>query len=95
MVAFGHAGDGNVHLCVLKDDIPDDKWRDILNDTMEKLYGKAYELGGLVSGEHGVGKGKRKYFIENTDPLERELMINVKKSFDEFNLLNPHNGYAK
>lgn len=95
MVAFGHAGDGNVHLCVLKDDIPDDKWRDNLNDTMEKLYGKAYELGGLVSGEHGVGKGKRKYFIENTDPLERELMINVKKSFDEFNLLNPHNGYAK
>ena len=95
MVAFGHAGDGNVHLCVLKDDIPDDKWRDILNDTMEKLYGKAYELGGLVSGEHGVGKGKRKYFIENTDPLQRELMINVKKSFDEFNLLNPHNGYAK
>lgn len=95
MVAFGHAGDGNVHLCVLKDDIPDDKWRDILNDTMEKLYGKAYELGGLVSGEHGVGKGKRKYFIENTDPLERELMINVKKSFDEFNLLNPHDGYAK
>ena len=95
MVAFGHAGDGNVHLCVLKDDIPDDKWRDILNDTMEKLYGKAYELGGLVSGEHGVGKGQRKYFIENTDPLERELMINVKKSFDEFNLLNPHNGYAK
>ncbi|MGN0901683.1 MAG: FAD-binding oxidoreductase [Succinivibrio sp.] len=95
LVAFGHAGDGNVHLCILKDSIPDDKWPSILHETMEKLYAKSYELGGVISGEHGVGKGKRDFLLMNIDPLYREIMIGVKKSFDEFNLLNPHNGYAK
>ena len=94
IVAFGHAGDGNVHLCVLKDNIADEKWPEVLHNTMEKLYKKSYELGGVVSGEHGVGKGKRDFFLQNTPEEYRSLMIGVKKSFDEFNLLNPHSGYG-
>ena len=55
---------------------------------------KSYELGGVVSGEHGVGKGKRDFFLQNTPDEYRSLMLGVKKSFDEFNLLNPHSGYG-
>ena len=94
IVAFGHAGDGNVHLCVLKDQIVDDLWPQVLHETMEKLYKKSYELGGVISGEHGVGKGKRDFFLQNVNTEQRNLMIGVKKAFDPDNLLNPHNGYA-
>ena len=94
IVAFGHAGDGNVHLCVLKDSIEDTAWPKVLHDTMEKLYKKAYELGGVVSGEHGVGKGKRDFLLQNIAPEQRELMLGIKKAFDPDNLLNPHSGYA-
>ena len=61
---------------------------------MEKLYKKAYELGGVVSGEHGVGKGKRDFLLQNIAPEQRELMLGIKKAFDPDNLLNPHSGYA-
>lgn len=94
IIAFGHAGDGNVHLCVLKDDIDIEKWPEVLREVLHKLYKKVYELGGLLSAEHGIGKSKREFFLENTCPLERDLMLGVKKAFDEFNLLNPHDGYA-
>lgn len=94
IVAFGHAGDGNVHLCVLKDDIADDLWPKVLHETMEKLYRKSYELGGVISGEHGVGKGKRDFLLQNMTLEQRDLMVGVKKAFDPNNLLNPHSGYA-
>ena len=94
IVAFGHAGDGNVHLCLLKDDIADDLWPKVLHETMEKLYRKSYELGGVISGEHGVGKGKRDFLLQNMTLEQRDLMVGVKKAFDPNNLLNPHSGYA-
>lgn len=94
IVAFGHAGDGNVHLCVLKDSIDDKQWPEILKNTMEKLYKKAYQLGGVASGEHGIGKDKREFFLQNTKEEYRDLMIGIKKSFDKYNLLNPRNGYS-
>ena len=94
IVAFGHAGDGNVHLCVIKDEIKDEDWPLILDRTLGRIYDAVYELGGRLSGEHGVGKGKRKYYLEHVNPQERNLMIAVKRAFDEHNLFNPHDGYT-
>lgn len=94
IVPFGHAGDGNVHLCVLKDNLSDDKWPELLDRTLDALYDSAYSLGGLISAEHGIGKAKRKYFLKHVDPAVRELMLGVKHSFDPNNLLNPHDGYS-
>lgn len=95
IVAFGHAGDGNVHLCIIKDKISDDKWPSVLRETLHLLYKRVYALGGLLSAEHGIGKSKREYYLENVDTSERALMLGIKKAFDEFNLLNPHDGYAE
>lgn len=66
MVSFGHAGDGNVHLCVVRGDRDLKTWHKELKANMDKTYHKAYELGGITSGEHGIGISKRRYFLRET-----------------------------
>jgi len=88
--SFGHAGDGNLHVYLLKDDLPEDEWQKRLNKGMELMYEKAKALDGQVSGEHGIGLAKRPYLKESLDPLNLELMRGIKKVFDPKNILNPH-----
>ena len=57
---------------------------------MEKIYEKAAQLGGKVSGEHGIGFAKKPYLRESLDPETIELMSGIKKAFDPKNILNPH-----
>lgn len=94
IVAFGHAGDGNVHLCVLKDQISDSEWPARLDRVLRLVYQSAYDKGGMLSGEHGIGKAKRRYYLEHANKDERELMLKVKAAFDPENLFNPHDGYT-
>ncbi len=93
MVGFGHAGDGNVHLCVLREDRDDKTWEKELDQNLEKLYEKAYSYGGLISGEHGIGVSKKKYLKKFTNHINLDLMKNIKKSFDERQILNPEVSY--
>ncbi|MBQ6137639.1 MAG: FAD-binding oxidoreductase [Kiritimatiellae bacterium] len=88
--SFGHAGDGNLHIYVLKDDLGDDEWKSKLSAVFEDLYGKARELGGQVSGEHGIGFAKKPYLAESLSPAVRALMRGIKGVFDPKNILNPH-----
>jgi len=87
--SFGHAGDGNLHIYVLKDDLPEDVWKKKLNDVFDEMYTKARELGGKVSGEHGIGYAKRPYLQESMGSKGMELIKNIKLSFDPKNILNP------
>ena len=82
MIPFGHAGDGNVHLCVVRGDRDDVTWEKELKENLSVLYSKAHELGGLVSGEHGIGLSKQKYLLETTPAVNIALMRNIKKAFD-------------
>lgn len=93
LVSFGHAGDGNVHLCVVKGDIPSDKWEEKLNSVLTRIYKKAGELGGLISGEHGIGLAKKKYFEKASSPEVLDLMRQIKQSFDKKGILNPRKSY--
>ena len=86
---FGHAGDGNLHIYVLKDDLTEDQWKNKLNEAMDHMYAKAKELEGEVSGEHGIGYAKKEYLHRSLDPISIELMRGIKKVFDPKNLLNP------
>ena len=88
--SFGHAGDGNLHAYILKDDLSDTIWQERLNLTMEKMYAKAHELDGQVSGEHGIGFAKRSYLNESIQPEIIGLMQGIKHVFDPNNILNPH-----
>ena len=87
--SFGHAGDGNLHIYVLRDQLGGDDWNTTLNATFAELYGKARSLGGKVSGEHGIGYAKKSYLVESLSPEERALMKGIKQVFDPFSILNP------
>ena len=95
MISFGHAGDGNVHLCVVRGGRSEQLWQSELNANLEKLYAKAKELGGLISGEHGLGVSKRSYFFAETPAANVDLMNAIKKSFDTKGILNPEISYVK
>ncbi|MBQ7011345.1 MAG: FAD-binding oxidoreductase [Clostridia bacterium] len=86
---FGHAGDGNLHIYVLKDDLTEEQWKEKLSDAMDEMYAKAKSLAGEVSGEHGIGFAKKEYLNRSLDPVAIELMRGIKKVFDPKNLLNP------
>ena len=87
---FGHAGDGNLHAYVLKDDLADELWEERMALAMERIYEKARELKGEVSGEHGIGHAKRPYLNKAKDPALMSLMQAVKAAFDPDHILNPH-----
>jgi glycolate oxidase len=80
----GHVGDGNVHLGVFQ---PDAEKRKALT---REIFRVAVDMGGAVSGEHGVGTEKAPYFLETADPAAVELMRSIKRSFDPKGILGPH-----
>lgn len=88
--SFGHAGDGNLHAYLLKDDLSDEEWARRMSLAMEKLYAKGRELSGQVSGEHGIGYAKKPYLSQSLSPEVLALMRGVKAVFDPKNILNPH-----
>jgi glycolate oxidase len=87
--SFGHAGDGNLHAYILKDDLSDEEWECRMKGAMDRIYTKARELRGQVSGEHGIGFAKKPYMFESLDPATVEIMRGIKKAFDPKNILNP------
>ncbi len=86
--SFGHAGDGNLHIYVLRDGMPKAEWEEKVVKAMDALYEKGFELGGLVSGEHGIGSAKRRYLGLSASKAELEAMARIKASFDPLGILN-------
>ena len=89
IVNFGHAGDGNVHVNVLKDDLSDERWEEMLPPLVEEMYKLTLSLGGTITGEHGVGATRRKYLPLALDQAQIEIMEKIRKVFDPHRILNP------
>jgi glycolate oxidase len=87
--SFGHAGDGNLHIYICRDGLSDHKWHEKLLLCFDKMYKKAIEMGGQVSGEHGIGFAKKSYLKESLGDTQIELMKKIKQAFDPKNILNP------
>ncbi len=79
----GHAGDGNVHLSIFQPD-PAIRYR-----VTRELFETGMALGGAISGEHGIGEAKKRYFLELEDPVKVDLMRRIKTAFDPAGILNP------
>lgn len=86
---FGHVGDGNLHPHVLYDEENKEEYEKAMSAT-DDIFKTAVELGGTISGEHGIGVLKRKFFPLEHDPLETAVMKRIKKLFDPNNILNPY-----
>ena len=86
---FGHAGDGNLHIYTCSNDMELDEFKKQVDMFMSAIYKKAMELGGQISGEHGIGMGKVKYLAEAVGPVNMQLMQGIKKVFDPKMILNP------
>lgn len=93
LIGFGHAGDGNVHVSVVRGELSEEEWIRIRDENMSAIYDKAAELGGLTSGEHGLGTTKKKYFLKNTDEAAVLLMRKIKDALDEKHILNDNKCY--
>lgn len=87
--SFGHAGDGNLHVYVLRDGLDEETWKEKLSAVFECMYRRARELEGVVSGEHGIGFAKKPYMFEQYDEAYITLLKNIKLAFDPKNILNP------
>lgn len=87
---FGHAGDGNLH-CILPvcDDDEETGYAERLRGVQDRLMERTLAAGGSVSGEHGVGSGKRKYMEKQYGPGALHMMRLVKQAMDPYNILNP------
>ena len=87
--SFGHAGDGNLHIYILRDEIDEKVWPETLAAVFNDLYNRARELGGQVSGEHGIGYAKKSFLSDSLAPANIALMQGIKATFDPKNILNP------
>ena len=86
---MSNAGDGNLHLYICQDGLKDAVWTDVVERVMERLYAQARELGGEVSGEHGIGHAKRAFLLESAGARQIDLMRGIKAVFDPNGILNP------
>ncbi len=88
-ICYGHAGDGNLHINILKDDMSDEQWNSTLNEAITQLFEHVDSLNGILSGEHGIGLVQKKYMPIFFDESQLQLMEGIKKLFDPKNILNP------
>lgn len=88
-VCYGHAGDGNVHVRIIKDELSDEYWENEVPKGVREIFEKVVALGGTISGEHGIGWVQRRFMDIKFPEFQMELMRGVKKVFDPNNIMNP------
>ena len=88
-VCYGHAGDGNLHINIIKGDMSDKKWDLELKDAIREIFILTKNLGGTISGEHGIGFVQKDYIDIVFSKKEIEIQKGIKNLFDPNNILNP------
>ncbi|MFA7017693.1 MAG: FAD-linked oxidase C-terminal domain-containing protein [Sphaerochaetaceae bacterium] len=89
LMSFGHAGDGNLHIYALRDELDDAAWNTRVEAVFTEMYKRSHAIGGKVSGEHGIGFAKKDYLKASEQSTAIELMRAIKDAFDPKNILNP------
>lgn len=87
---YGHAGDGNLHATVVKKpEMNMSEWEARLPRILTEIYTQTTDLGGTISGEHGIGHKRKDYLKQTLDATTIDLMKRIKRAFDPNNILNP------
>ncbi len=88
-VCYGHAGDGNLHVNIVKGEMSDEDWKTKLPLGIRKLFKEVVRMGGTLSGEHGIGLVQKEYMDIAFNSVQLGLMKQIKKAFDPNGILNP------
>ncbi len=88
-VCYGHAGDGNLHVNIIKGNLSDEQWNNELPLAIRELFGEVVRLGGTLSGEHGIGLVQKPYMDIAFSETSLNLMRSIKTVFDPKGILNP------
>lgn len=93
-VCYGHAGDGNLHVNIVKAGMSDEDWNNKLPEGIRKLFKEVVRMGGTISGEHGIGLVQKNYMDIAFNAAQLHLMKEIKKVFDPNGILNPGKIFA-
>ena len=88
-VCYGHAGDGNLHVNIIKGDMTDEKWNNDLPKGIREIFELCVSLKGTLSGEHGIGLVQKGYMDIAFNEKELEIQQEIKRLFDPNSILNP------
>ena len=88
-VCYGHAGDGNLHVNIIRGDLSDKAWNEDLPNWIAEIFELTVSLGGTISGEHGIGLVQKRYLPIAFDQTQINLMKSIKKVFDPNGIMNP------
>lgn len=88
-VCYGHAGDGNLHVNILKGSMSDEDWKNKLKDGIKEIFELTVSLGGTISGEHGIGLVQKEFMPIKYSEIHLNLMRGIKTVFDPNGILNP------
>ncbi len=89
-VCYGHAGDGNLHVNIIKGELSDEQWENELPIAIREIFTEVVKLGGTLSGEHGIGLVQKSYMDIAFPEVTLDLMRAIKKVFDPKGILNPN-----
>lgn len=87
-VCYGHAGDGNLHVNIIRGTLTEDQWNGSLKEGIREIFELVKRLGGTISGEHGIGLVQKEYMNIMFNETQMRLMRDIKKIFDPNNILN-------
>ena len=88
-VCYGHAGDGNLHVNILKGNLTNEEWESRLPQGITEIFQLVIKLGGTISGEHGIGWVQKKYMPLAFNEIQLNIFRNLRKIFDPNGILNP------
>jgi glycolate oxidase len=88
-VCYGHAGDGNLHVNIIKGELSDEEWQTKVNEGIKEIFQLTVKLGGTLSGEHGIGWVQKNYLNIAFNPTQINLQKKIKAIFDPNMILNP------
>ncbi len=88
-VCYGHAGDGNLHVNIIKNNMSDEQWKTSLPQGIREIFELCVKLGGTISGEHGIGWVQKEYMDIAFTEKSRSLQKQIKSVFDPNGILNP------
>ncbi|MBI1183712.1 FAD-binding protein [bacterium] len=88
-VCYGHAGDGNLHVNILKGELDDEAWNHTVKHGIREIFETCHQLGGTISGEHGIGLVQKEYLDVVFNSAQIQLMKGIKQVFDPHGILNP------